>query len=385
MQLDRNSDVPLYLQARDLLTQCILDGEWDVGSPLPSEHDLCVQLGISRGTLRQALAELERQGFVRREQGRGTFVIRGYRQQDHLDLPNRTIAFVVPYVRDSFVPTLLLGVEHAAREHGYSVLFHHVENSLTRQGQVLEQLDRDGIRGIVLFPVDSVHVDPSLVRLAERDFPLVIVDRYLKTLLTDYVTADNFGGALRATQHLIGLGHRRIAFLTWKDPAVTMEHRRAGYEQALIEGGLSPADELIWEVEGYPTIDLAALCQFLQAEARPTAIFAANDQLALAVYRAAREMNLRIPEDLALVGFDDLNTVAHLETPLTTVAQPMFEMGRKATEVVIGRIAGVLTGPQRHILPTQLIVRRSCGAFRQSTAPVARRIPGRQALFAEGR
>lgn len=362
MQLDRNSDVPLYLQTRDLLMRRILDAEWDVGSLLPSEHELCTQLGISRGTLRQALAELEREGFVRREQGRGTFVLRGRVNQDVLDLPNRTIAFIVPYVRDSFAPTLLLGVEHAARERGYAVLFHHVENSLAKQAETLARLEEDGIAGIVLFPVNSVDVDSVLRRLVERGYPLVIVDRYLKGLITDYVMSDNFGGALRATQHLIRLGHQRIAFLTWRDPAVTMEHRQAGYERALMEAGLSQDPRLVCEVEGYPTIDLIPLCQLLSESPRPTAIFAANDQLALAVYKACREEGRRIPEDVALVGFDDLSVVAHLETPLTTVAQPLFEIGQTAAEIVIGRITGTVKRPQHHILSTRLVVRRSCGA-----------------------
>ncbi|MBS1253747.1 MAG: Arabinose metabolism transcriptional repressor [Anaerolineales bacterium] len=360
--MDRSSDVPLYLQACNLLTRRILDAEWEVGGRLPSEHELCAQLGISRGTLRQALAELEREGFVRREQGRGTFVIRGRAKQDNLDLPDRAIAFVVPYVRDSFAPTLLLGVEHAARERGYSVLFHHVENSPEKQAEILTRLEADGIAGIVLFPVDSVHVDAALSRLVECGYPLVIVDRYLKKLATDYVTADNFGGALRATQHLIRLGYRRIAFLTWRDPAVTMEHRQAGYERALTEAGFPLDPSLVCEVEGYPTIDVIPLCQLLDNASPPTAVFAANDQLALAVYKACRESNLCIPDDIALVGFDDLSVVAHLEIPLTTVAQPLLEMGRTAADIVIGRITGTAKGPQQHILPTHLVVRRSCGA-----------------------
>lgn len=369
MEIDRNSDIPLYLQVRNLLISRILDAEWQVGELLPSEQQLRLQLGISRGTLRQALAELEREGYVRREQGRGTFVIRGQVRQNIPDLPRRTLAFVVPYVLDSFAPTLLLGLEHAARECGYSVLFHHVENSLEKQTEILNRLEKDRIAGIVLYPVNSMHVDETLRRLVAKGYPLVCVDRYLKKLPTDYVTMDNFGGALRATQHLIGLGHRRIGFLTWQDPAITMEHRQIGFRTAMAEADLPVDPNLVWEVASYPTIDTTLLRHALSLKAQPTAIFAANDRLALAVYKTARELGLRIPADLAVVGFSNLAIAAHLEIPLTTVAPPIFEIGRKAAEIVIGRILGVVTGLQQHILATQLIVRESCGADETQRTP----------------
>lgn len=363
MTIDRSSDVPLYLQVRNLLISRILDAEWNVGELLPAEQQLRLQFGVSRGTLRQALSELEREGYVRREQGRGTFVIRGQVRQNIPDLPRRSLAFVVPYVLDSFAPSLLLGVEHAARGRGYSVLFHHVENSLAKQTDILNRLEQDNVAGIVLYPVDSTHVDATLRRLVAAGYPLVCIDRYLKTLPTDYVTMDNFGGALRATQHLIGLGHSRIGFLTWQDPAITMEHRQVGYRTAMAEAGLAVDPELVWEVTAYPAIDTAPLRQALADTAsRPTAIFAANDRLALAVYKTARELGLRIPADLAVVGFSNLAIAAHLEIPLTTVAMPTFEIGRKAAEIVIGRILGTVTGLQQHILATELIVRESCGA-----------------------
>ena len=201
-----------------------------------------------------------------------------------------------------------------------------------------------------------------MLQLLERRRPLVIIDRYFKQLATDYVTADNFGGVLEATQHLLRLGHRRIGFLTTTDPSVSMEHRQIGYQRALAEADLPCFAEDIWVIESYPTTDVAALLPALTAVNRPTAILAANDRLALALYKACRSLQIRIPEDLALVGFGDYAISAHLETPLTTVALPTFEIGRKAAEVVIGRIRGNAVGPQQHILPTKLVVRASCGA-----------------------
>lgn len=369
MQLDRTTGIPLHIQVSNLLTSRILDGEWPIGGMLPSEQLLCSQLGISRGTLRQALAELQRNGYVRREQGRGTFIARGQVRQNQADVPSRTLAFLVPYVLDSFAPSLLMGVEHKAKEQGYSVLFHHVENSLAKQAEILHRLKQTGVAGIVLYPVDSIHIDQAILRLQEERYPLVVVDRYFKHLTTDYVMADNFGGALRAAQHLIALGHQRIGFLTSAEPAVTMEHRELGYRQALVEAGLVANPDDTWSIECYPTMDMTPLVPILSAAQRPTAILAASDRLALALYKLCRTLRLHIPEDLAIVGFGDFGISAHLDPALTSVALPTFEIGRKAAEVVMGRIDGSIGGPQQHMLPTNLIVRASCGTKPSDQAP----------------
>jgi DNA-binding LacI/PurR family transcriptional regulator len=149
-----------------------------------------------------------------------------------------------------------------------------------------------------------------------------------------------------------------------------MEHRRIGYRQALIETGIEPDPDLEWEVIGYPEIDQSALEKQLRLLDRPTAIFAANDQLALAVQRVARMLNLSVPDDLAVVGFDNLNISAHLDIPLTTIAQQAFEIGSAAGELILCQIKKETNCTQRRILPVQLIVRRSCGAEK----PVAERV-----------
>ncbi len=354
--------LPLKLQIHARLQQRILQGEWAYGAMLPSEHELCAEYGVSRGTIRLVLAELEKAGLIRRIRGRGTFVARLPQTEPASHLNGRTISFIVPYVRDSFVPTILLGLESMARANGYVVLFNHAENSSQKQEEGLRLAQQQGVTGIVLYPVNSSSIGPVLLDIVQRNLPLVSVDRYLRGLATDYVTCDNFGGGLIATQHLLQLGHRRIAFLSWQDPAVTMEHRRAGYRQALLEAGLAldPAQE--WEVEGYPAIDISALTCLLQQSPRPTALFAANDQLALAVQRAARALKLSIPADLALVGFDNLDIAAQLDVPLTTIAQPAFDIGKAAGVQVISKISGHSHGVEHTILPVKLVVRQSCGA-----------------------
>ena len=362
-----SSKEPLYQRIFSDLKRRIDGGEWGNGAILPTENELCETYQVSRGTVRQVLAEMEKEGLVRRERGRGTFLIHSGLEKPIQTANHPTISFIVPYVRDSFVSSILLGVESTARASGCAVVFNHVENDLEEQEMALRTAFQQGSEGIILYPVNSKDASPVLNELIQRDFPLVLVDRYIRGMFTDYVTSDNFGGGLVATQHLLSLGHRRVAFLNWTEMATTMEHRRVGYRQALQEVGVDWEEGLEWEVKGYPEIDLEALEEQLTAPGRPTAIFAANDQLALAVQRVARSIKLSIPEDLALVGFDNLEISAHVDIPITTVAQPTFEMGKLAAEILLDKVKSAaqeraFCPSQRRVLPVQMIVRQSCGA-----------------------
>lgn len=366
--LHRDSGVPLYTQVSEILLQRILSGEWPPGASLPAEPELCTEFGVARGTLRQALSKLESQGYLRRERGRGTFVADRDARARSQGSSRSQIGFIVPYVRDSFIPEILLGVERAAAERELSVTFKHVENDFQRQGEVLETLAEQGLAGVVLYPVDSVHIEP-MKRLTAARYPLVLVDRYLRGVPTDYVMSDHFGGAMQVMQHLIELGHQRIGFVSWRDPAVSMEHRRAGYVQALAEAQIPLDMGVMCEVEGYPTVDLNSSQQFLVDHPDLTAVFAANDQIALALYQAARKVGVRIPHDLALVGFDNLDFTMHLDVPLTTVEQPAFDIGWRAVETLFARIKDPSRPRQQVIVPTQLVVRRSCGAYLKVSQP----------------
>lgn len=360
---NRPSNIPLYQRIHSDLSQRIKDGEWNYGAMLPSEFELSEIYKISRGTLRQVLTELENEGFVRRERGRGTFITYSPLRRTASTSNNHTISFIVPYVRDSYVSSILLGLEREARINKYAVIFSHFENDPEKQEQALATALQQRVSGIVLYPVNSRAGSPLLLELVQKKFPAVLVDRYLPGLDMDYVTSDNFSGGLIATQHLLCLGHKQVAFLNWTESATSINHRLAGYRQALEEAGIRPESRLVWEVKGYPEIDQTALEEKLGEPDRPTAIFAANDQLAISVQKAARKVGLSIPSDLALVGFDNLDISAHLDIPLTTVAQPAFGIGQTAWEVLSFKLLSETGLVQKRLLPVQLIIRRSCGAI----------------------
>ncbi|MBZ0297722.1 MAG: GntR family transcriptional regulator [Anaerolineae bacterium] len=355
-----HSAPPLYVQVAAILRQRFLSGDVHEGDPLPSEKALCAEFSIARGTLRQALRLLEEEGYLRREQGRGTFITLHGRPQT---APfNRHLAFIVPYVRDSSVSSILVGFQEVAEEAGFSVIFNHVNNDPHQQEEVIRKLVKQDVQGIALYPVNSDHV-PPVDALVQAHYPIVMVDRYLRDLTTDCVMSDHFGGALLGTQHLLDCGHTRIGFINWLSSSISLEHRELGYQQALYERGIPFDADFICRIEGYPVAELTALKAYLSRDDRPTAIFAANDQIAIALYRAAAALGLSIPDDLAIVGFDNLDVSVHLDPPLTTVEQPFKQIGAKTAERVLARINGDRSPLQAITLSPHLIQRESVAAM----------------------
>ncbi len=358
--LDHNGAVPLYLQVRDILRAEILEKPYQEESEFYGEMELVERFQVARGTIRQALAALEQDGLIRRERGRGTFVCKREVAVDHTN--GAPIAFIVPHCRDGYVPAMLLGVEAAARERGAHVLFRHVESSRDLQSEALRAARRYGVAGILLFPVDALYQDPALLQLLAEGFPVVAVDRYIRGLNLNYVTSDGYGGMLMAVQHLLRLGHSRVGFVTWDVDHAGQAGRLLGYQQVLREWGIEPSPDLVCQLEEYPSENLTSLMEFLSGPHRPTAVVTLNDYLAVKVARACRELSLRIPQQLALVGFDDTDVAAQMEIPLTTVSQSIHEIGAQATRILLRRIADPNQEPQRLILPTHLVIRQSCGA-----------------------
>ncbi len=361
--LDRSSEaLPLHLQLASILRDRIVQGILPEGASIPSEKALCAEFNVARGTLRQALRRLEDEGYLRREQGRGTFVQSAQQQAAVPDARARRVGFIVPYVRDSSVPTIFVGFQEASERLGWSVLFRQANSGLDEQRATIEKLVSERVAGIALYAADSDNASP-LAEIIPPGFPIVLIDRYLKGVNADYVASDHFGGALWAVQFLIDNGHRRIGFVRWLSTATSIEHRMLGYQQALRERNIALDPSLTFHVEGYPTVDITSLVAYLARSDRPTAVMAANDQIAIALYRAAMIAGLRVPDDLSIVGFDDLDISARLEPPLTTLAQPFKQIGETAVHLLHRRING--GGPsQRIALSSQLMIRGSVATLK---------------------
>ena len=204
------------------------------------------------------------------------------------------------------------------------------------------------------------------------DIPLVLIDRHLPNVALDTVIADNYNGAYEAVTYLQSLGHRRIGCISQQPSALVSSavERMQGYEQAMRDADLLPLATIMAGVGSrtagnvLPTIsseEMKFVDHMLKIPDRPTAVFCINDFVALSVLRHALSLGVRVPEDLAIVGFDDIPFAQLASVPLTTVAQPKLKIGMKAAELLLAQIAGTPLQKQTYRLPTQLVERESTG------------------------
>ncbi|BDG62356.1 LacI family DNA-binding transcriptional regulator [Caldinitratiruptor microaerophilus] len=273
-----------------------------------------------------------------------------------------TLGLLLPDITNPFFPAIARGVEDAAARAGYAVILCNTDRDPAHEEHYLAILRQRQVDGLVLI-ASSAAVGH---RIARADFPAVVfVDRVPPGAEADAVVVDNREGVRTATRHLLGLGHRRIAFVGGSAGSGTSEDRLAGYLAALAEAGLNPDPGHIRAGDFTYDGGYAAGRALLGSPDRPTAVVAANDLMAIGVLRAAAELGLRVPDDVAVVGYDDIPLAGMLNPPLTTVAQPTYEMGERAARMLLERLAGKAPPePRRVVLPARLVVRRSCGAGR---------------------
>lgn len=272
-----------------------------------------------------------------------------------------TLALVLSDVTNPFWTTVARGVEDAASQEGFTVFLCNTDESERKQAEYLAVLLRKRVDGILLVPARST---PEPVRAIQRQgIQVVVMDRSAPGANVDVVRGSSYESARLLMGYLLGLGHRQITVLSGPEHVSTARERVEGARQALFEAGLSP-DALTVIYQEY-TVDSGYVMalQALAVQPRPTALFAGNNFIAIGALKAARELNLHVPQDFSLVTFDDLPISWMAEPFLTVAAQPAYEMGRRATELLLQRIADPTLPPQEVILPTELIIRQSCQAL----------------------
>ncbi len=307
--------------------------------------------GVSAETRQRVQAAIERLGYQRRG------------QRPAIGLLIERLS--VPAYSDPLVGLMIHGVEIEASQRGYHVLLASVERgSADLPAMVVEQQ----VGGLVV--VGGGDLSDAYIRtLADTGMPLVLVDNYVNGLMLPCVLGDNVTGAYLATRHLIELGHERIALLEGPRKYKTLTERREGYLRAMDEAGLAVDPTLLVQPlhvsprKGYHE---AQQLLALPSRQQPTAIVAISDKTALGALEALKEAGVRVPDDVALVGFDDVSESALVSPSLTTVRLPAREMGEAAVQRLAGLMDGADTTPAKTVLYTELIVRHSSGTVRQA-------------------
>ena len=271
----------------------------------------------------------------------------------------KTIALVLADITNPFFTTITRGVEDTASEQGFSVMFCNTDESQSEEIGYLNVLLQKQVDGVLLVPASSTAESVSFIQ--DRGTPVVVLDRRVSPdVQVDVVRGDSEQGAYELVRYLLELGHRQIAVLNGPETISTAVDRVAGYRRALAEFGLGSSMECVFHGHYSQESGFQIAQKALAMRPRPTAIFAANNFIALGAYHALRQIGLRVPEDISIVAFDDLPLV--MEPFLTVVAQPAYEIGQQATELLLARLAGEgPTEPQERVLPTHMLIRRSSG------------------------
>jgi LacI family transcriptional regulator len=272
-----------------------------------------------------------------------------------------TLGLIVTDITNPFFAHLMRSVEDVTWEAGYTLFLANTDENTQREEAVIRTILERQVDGLILVPATSQPM-PYLQHFIQQGIPLVLLDRNVKGIAADAVMVDNENGAYQAVMHLIRLGHRRIGMVIDNLDISTNAERLAGYRRAFREVDL-PVNECL--IQSCQFTELSAFnltTEMLNHPQRPTALFAANNFMTLGILRAAQEANLRIPGDLALVGFDDLEWTALSDLQITAIAQPVQELGNVAAKRLLMRLQGDQTSPMEIRLKTKLIIRKSCGS-----------------------
>ena len=269
-----------------------------------------------------------------------------------------TIALIFPRVSGPFFSEIIQGAEAEARQHGYHLLIYSVHD---RQGNApLLRFLPAKVDGMVL-TVNCVSA-PFVQGLQRRGIPFVLLGQEKTGITADSISPDNQQGAYEIVTHLIRHhGYRRIAFVGRSPHQAHSLARYGGYCHALQAAGLPLDAALVMQGAFDESSGYRVMAHLLEWADPPQAVFFANDQMALGALAAAREKQVRVPDDVAVVGFDDIEAAAYVQPPLTTVRQDIRNQGVLAVQLLLQRLADPDTATETLVLPTQLVVRRSCG------------------------
>ncbi|CAI1166376.1 Degradation activator [Serratia proteamaculans] len=310
---------------------------------------------ISDATRKRVLSAIDELGYVY--------------NQTAANLRNRSsnqVGLLLHDITNPFYAEMTAGLSQEMERHQLMLFLANSEESADRQQKFVDSLLQNNTSGMVLC---AARQTPTLFfeTLKRRQIPAIMVVRPVADAHFDFVGTDNFLGTQLATQHLLSLGHRHIAFIGGSISSTTRAQRLGGYTSKLVEHGIAVNGEWIVDSEASQSSGAKAAEQLLKAHPEITAALCYQDIVALGVMQTLRKLNRQIGRDFALIGFDDITEASLVQPGLTTVSVASREIGRKAGELLYSRIQGNDEPPKRIILPPSLVIRESCGFADKST------------------
>jgi LacI family transcriptional regulator len=331
---------------------------------VPTLHDVARAAGVSIATVSATVNQTAYVSPALQDRVRRAIAEVGY----HPDViarslrtrTTKTLGLIISDIANPFFTSVIRGIEDVANARGYALVLCNTDERLEKERAYVQLLRSRRVDGVIMAPVGGTEAYADLNDTL--GVPVVFIDRSVPAR-ADIVVTDNVRGAREVVRHLTGLGHRRIGVITGLPRISTSEERLAGYQAALQAAGV-PVDPALMKV-GYSRLEggYRAAQDLLAMPDRPTAIFATNNLMAIGLMRAVAERGLRCPADVSVACFDDFEWASVFHPRLTTVAQPAYEMGSTAADLLLVRLAGRAPAePERRVLTPTLVVRDSCGA-----------------------
>ena len=375
------------LRVYEALREGVSAGKYPGGTWLPAERLLATEFGVDRDTIRNALTRMAKENIIVRERGKRPRVS----EERSVDLRSNSrlgdgvrplrVAVILPQHPDYRASAaILFGMNRGVRELEYPpqlVIFDTYETPrmsvASLEEHALSSVMADRLDGAIFWYQSGAPAVPLILQCEDMGIPIVFIDRQLAGIPCDFVGIDNEIGTAQAIDHLLSLGHRRIAHLTTCEDASTVHDRERGYRSSLERAGITPRAEWLYRLRPGADLDIPeAVESWLSLDQPPTAVFAMNDVLAHRLVIALEQHGIRIPNQMSVVGFDDLEQYSPRPALLTTVHQPFDSVGKSALNVLMQRLNQESQFQQlrQHIfLPTSLVVRTTTDAPRDVRDP----------------
>ncbi|MEH7119818.1 GntR family transcriptional regulator [Neobacillus vireti] len=362
-----------YNMVKEKIIEWITSGKVRAGEKIYSESNLVKKFGVSRHTVRLAIGDLVHEGWLYREQGAGTFCS-GRKLQNKLPenkSPNtntKNIGVITTYISDYIFPSIIKGIESYLTEQGYSLTFACTDNDIEKEKQCLQSMLNRNIDGLIVEPTKSSSYNPNInffFEFEQSKIPYLMINQFYPQLVPPHIIVNDQKGGFIATEHLINLGHQKIMGI-FKADDLQGVYRMQGFIKAHRENNLTLSPELIinfsTEEQHHLLIDKVKKL-LLTSETMPTGIICYNDQVAISVLNCLRELNLRVPEDISIVGFDDSFLAEATETKLTSVTHPKIELGIQAAKWIVSAVENQNIKGNEHsiVYEPELVLRNSTG------------------------
>ena len=329
-----------YIEIYEFYKEKIINWEIKEDEKLPTEQEIGNIFSVSRHTVRQSILELEKQGYIYREKSKGAYAKRIDKSQKN---KNKVVIVITTYITEYIFPHLIKGIQDILNSNGYDILLLSTNNEKEKEREQLKKILEYDVVGAIIEPTASALGNANLDyynKIKKSNIPYLMINATYDKEEQSYVIMNDEKGSYLISNYLIKLGHRKIAGIFKEDDIQGLE-RKKGYIKALKENNIEIDSTIIGDFKTYEEdfYIYAFAKSLLTREDRPTAIVCYNDKIAVKVIKVAKEVNLDIPKDLSIVGYDNDETISEvLDFGITTVNHPKEEMGRKSAEILLSLI-----------------------------------------------